>query len=480
MEQSDPKKPCLERQRPVAGQRRRRKPKLDATRFELVHADAAGIDLGNLSHWVAVPPHRPGETVREFRTTTSALEAMADWLLEHGVRTVAMEATGVLWVPVYELLERRGLDVCLVHAAHVKNASGRKTDVLDCQWIQKLHSCGLLRPSFRPSDEVVVLRSYVRQRAELARAQSAYVQRMQKALTQMNLRLPIVVGDITGVTGLAIIRHMLEGQRDPKVLAQLRDRRCKHTEAEIAEALHGNWRDEHLFALRQSLATWEHLTRQLSDVDREIESALRALGDDPRVDPTQTLEPASKKIRVAQRELGFDARTLLHQKAGADITDITGISLLTALTIVSEVGTDMTRWPTDGHFASWLGLAPNRRVSGGKEISSRVRHRNTNRAAAAFRIAASTVYRSDNPFGSFYRRKAAKGKALAVTATAHRMARCVYAILKHGTAYAAQGLAVQRAREQARHVASLQRAAAKYGLQLIPVPAPTDDASATG
>lgn len=463
---------------PAAGPRQRRKKKVDTTRFELVHPHAAGIDLGNLSHWVAIPPDRSGETVREFCTTTGALEAMADWLCEQGVRTVAMEATGVLWVPVYELLERRGLEVCLVHAAHVKNASGRKTDVLDCQWIQKLHACGLLRASFRPDDKVVVLRSYVRQRAELVRAQGAYVQRMQKALTQMNLRLPIVVDDITGVTGLCIIRRILDGERNPHVLAALRDRRCKHTEAEIAEALHGNFRDEHLFALRQSLATFEHLERQLADVDREMEQALRALHDDPRVDQTTPLAPASKKIRVAQKDLGFDARTLLRDKAGADITDITGVSLLTALTIISEVGTDMTRWPSDGHFAAWLGLAPNRRVSGGKEISSRSRHRNSNRAAAAFRMAASSVHHSDGPLGNFYRRKVPKGKPLAVTATAHRLARWVYAILKHGTKYVEQGLAAQQVREQQRHIASLRRAAAKYHLALVPFPEDPPDQEA--
>jgi transposase len=480
MNQDDPeKKRPAKPKTPARGGKRGRK-KVDTTRFELVHPDAAGIDLGNQSHWVAIPPDRAGETVREFGTTTGALHAMADWLAAHNVRTVAMEATGVLWVPVYELLERRGFEVYLVHAAHVKNAAGRKTDVLDCQWIQKLHACGLLRASFRPDDKTVVLRSYVRQHAEIVRQQSAYTQRMQKALAQMNIRLAIVVADITGVTGLSIIRHILDGERDPQVLAELRDRHCKHSVAEIAEALRGNWREEHLFALRQALATWEHLDRQLDEVNREIEKALTALSDDPRVDASQPLPPPTPKIRVAQKSLGFDARTLLHQKAGADITEITGVNLMTALTIVSEIGTDMSRWPTVGHFAAWLRLAPNPRISGGKELPSRPSGKNTNRAANAFRMAASTVNRSDGPLGTFYRRKAHKGKTLAVKATAHRLARWVYTILKHGTKYNEHAITRYQQREQQRHIASLRRAAAKYNLALVPAAPPPPSDPETG
>lgn len=438
-----------------------------SAQFAVVHPDAAGIDIGGQSHWVAVPPERGGQTVREFSAFTHSLHEMVDWLKDHHVTTVAMEATGVLWIPVFEVLDSAGLEVYLVNAAHVKNVSGRKSDLLDCQWIQKLHACGLLQRSFRPDDKTVVLRSYVRQRSELVRVQGACIQRMQKALTQMNLQLHLVVTDITGVTGMAILKQILAGQRDPHVLASLRDPRCKRSEAEIAQALCGTWRQEHVFALRQSVETFEHLGRQIQEVDQQIEQALVAMDSDGRIDPDTPLEPPPKKIRVAQKELGFDARTLLYQKAGADLTRILGISLLTALTIISEIGTDMSRWPTVKHFASWLGLAPNRRISGGKELSSHTR-KTHNRAAQAMRVAVSGLYRSHSPLADFYRRKLPKGKPLAITATAHRMARLIYAILKNGTEYAEEKLAQEQERNRDRQVAALTRAAVRLGLSVVP------------
>lgn len=448
--------------RPTPSQSRAASPQ-----FAVVHKDAAGIDIGGQSHWVAVSPERGGETVREFSAFTHSLHEMVGWLKSHNVRTVAMEATGVLWIPVFEVLETAGFEVYLVNAAHIKNVSGRKSDLLDCQWIQKLHACGLLQRSFRPDDKTVVLRSYVRQRGELVRAQAASTQRMQKALVQMNLQLHLVVSDITGVTGLSILKRILAGERDPLVLASLRDSRCKRSEAEIAEALRGTWREEHLFALRQSLATYEHLERQIGEVDQQIHQALVAMHDDPRVDPNTPLAPPPLKVRVAQKALGFDARTLLYQKAGADLTRILGISLLTALTIVSEIGTDMSRWPTVKHFASWLGLAPNKRISGGKELSSHTR-KTKNRAAQALRMAASTLYRSDTALAAFYRRKLPKGKPVAITATAHRMARWIYAILKNGTEYAEESQAQEEARNRDRQLAALKRTAAHLGMTIIP------------
>jgi transposase len=442
------------------------KPRAASPHFAVVHSDAAGIDIGGQSHWVAVPPERGTETVREFGAFTHSLHEMVDWLRSHKVRTVAMEATGVLWIPVFEVLETAGFEVCLVNAAHVKNVSGRKSDLLDCQWIQKLHACGLLQRSFRPADQTVVLRSYVRQRGELVRAQAASIQRMQKALMQMNLQLHLVVEDISGLTGLSILKAILDGERNPKVLAAMRHPRCKRSEEEIAQALCGTWRQEHLFALRQSFATFEHLERQIGEVDQQIHQALVAMDDDPRVDPKTPLEP-HPKVRVAQKALGFDARTLLYQKAGADLTRVLGISLLTALTVISEIGTDMSRWPTVKHFTSWLGLAPNTRISGGKELSSHTR-KTKNRAAAALRIAASTLYRSDTPLGAFYRRKLHKGKPVAITATAHRMARCIYSLLKNGTQYVEEGLAAEQARNRDRQIVALQRTAARLGLVVVP------------
>jgi transposase len=434
--------------------------------FAIVHADAAGIDIGGQSHWVAVPPERPGETVREFSAMTHGLHSMVDWLKLQSVRTVAMEATGVLWIPVFELLETAGFEVFLVNAAHVKNVSGRKTDLVDCQWIQKLHACGLLQRSFRPDDKFVVLRSYVRQRAELVRAQATATLRMQKALVQMNLQLHLVVGDITGLTGLSIIRKIVDGEHDPQVLSALRDPHCRRSQREIAEALHGTVRAEHVFALKQALATWEHLQRQIAEVDQQIEQALTMLDDDTRQDPKPALPAPDLKARRAQKAFGFDGRTLLYQKTGTDLTRVLGISLQTALTVVSEVGTDMSRFPTARHFASWLGLAPNRRISGGKELSSRTR-KTKNRAAQALRLAASTLYRSDTPLGAFYRRKLFKGKPVAITATAHRLGRCVYALLKNGAPYLEERLAADHARDQARQLSSVARAAAKLGLKLV-------------
>jgi transposase len=465
-----PKKSPRPNKRPRSTRTPRPKPsksKAASPQFAVVHPNAAGIDIGGQSHWVAVPPERGGETVREFSAFTHSLHEMVDWLKSHNVCTVAMEATGILWIPVFEVLETAGFEVYLVNAAHAKNVSGRKSDLLDCQWIQKLHACGLLQKSFRPADKTVVLRSYVRQRGELVRAQAASTQRMQKALMQMNLQLHLVVSDITGLTGLTILKRILEGERDPLVLAALRDPRCKRSEVEIAEALRGTWREEHLFALRQSLATFEHLERQISEVDEQIHQALAAMDNDPRVDPNTPLDPAPKKIRDAQKALGFDARTLLYQKAGADLTRILGINLLTALTVLSEIGTDMSRWPTAKHFASWLGLAPNRRISGGKELSSHTR-KTKNRAGQALRIAASTLHRSDTALAAFYRRKLHKGKPVAITATAHRLARWIYAILKNGTQYAEEILAQEEERNRERQVAALKRTAAHLGLAVVP------------
>jgi transposase len=302
--------------------------------FAVVHPDAAGIDIGGHSHWVAVPPEREGETVHEFGAFTKDLHSMVDWLKSHGVRTVAMEATGVLWIPVFELLETEGFEVFLVNAAHVKNVSGRKTDLVDCQWIQKLHACGLLQRSFRPDDKVVVLRSYVRQRAELVRGQSAEILRMQKALVQMNLQLHLVVSDITGATGLSILRKVIDGERDPLVLAGLRNRGCTHSELEIAEALRGTFRAEHIFALRQALQRWEHLWRQIAEVDQIADRI--AIVDRGRVVVAGALDDVRENFRRIQLVFDGDAPGPAFRAPGVERVRRKG----RVLTVLSSAGAE--------------------------------------------------------------------------------------------------------------------------------------------
>ena len=435
--------------------------------FAILHPDAAGIDIGGESHWVAIPPDRGGSTVREFGVFSDDLESMADWLIAHRVTTVAMESTSVYWIPVYEYLERRGLTVLLANAAHVKNVSGRKTDLLDCQWLQKLHACGLLSGSFRPTDRIVVLRSYLRQRQQLVEDCTACVLRMQKALTQMNVQLHTVVSQISGVTGMAIIDAILSGERDARVLARLRHKRCANDEATIARALRGTWRDEHLFALRHAVASWRHHLAQIDEVDRAIQAAVAAIDDHPDADPS-TLQPLRKGDKAAANALGFDARTLLFQKTAVDLTRIPGISVTTAATLIGEIGLDMSRWPNERAFCSWAGVAPNTRISGGRKLSSRTR-RTKNRAGQALRLAANALQRTTTELGGTYRRLRARlGAPKAITAVANKIGRLVYALLKNGTTFIERGLAEAEARFKAKQTKTLQRLAADLGYTVVP------------
>ncbi len=433
--------------------------------FPPLNLNAAAIDIGATSHFVAVPAGRDTVSVREFATFTADLHRLADWLAECGVDTVVMESTGVYWIPLFEILEERGFEVRLVDARHVKNVSGRKSDVLDCQWLQQLHTYGLLNGAFRPDDQIVVLRSYLRQRAMLVQYAAAHIQHMQKALQQMNVLLHLVVADITGVTGLNIIHAILAGERDPQVLAQHRDPRCKNSAEVIAKSLEGNYRDEHLFALAQAVVLYDSYQAQLAACDERIEQYLASLD---RV--TEEAPPPPRKPRQApkQNQPRFDARTYLYQLTGVDLTTIDGVEAGSALGLLAEIGTDMGRWKTANHFVSWLGLCPGTRKSGGKVLSSKSKP-TASRAAAILRMAAGSLHHSQRALGAYYRRMATRiGKPQAVTATAHKLARIVYSMLKHGTAYVDAGQDYYERQYKQRVVRNLERRAKSLGFELVP------------
>jgi transposase len=411
---------------------------------------AAGIDIGSRSHFAAVPEGTDEQPVREFSTFTGDLERLAEWLIACGVTTVAMESTGIYWIPVFEILESHGLEVKLVNARHVKNVPGRKSDVLDCQWLQQLHTYGLLRGAFRPVEHVCTLRAYVRQRATLVRNAASYIQRMQKALAQMNLQLHNVVTDITGVTGMRIIKAILGGERSPNILAAMRNQRCKNSEATIARSLKGSYRPEHLFSLRQAVELYEFHQAKIADCDREILEQLKSFDDGQGIPPANVEEA-------------------LQRMSGVDLTSIDGIDTNTALKILAEIGTDMSRWKTAKHFASWLGLSPGTKVSGGKVLSSATKPV-ANKAAAALRMAAFTLFNSKSALGAYLRRQRARlGAPKAITATAHKLARLVYAMLSHGTAYFDAGQEYYEERYRSRVLQNLKRKAQELGFELVTI-----------
>lgn len=425
----------------------------------LVHlnAYAAGIDIGSKSHFVAVPEGVDSEPIREFSTFTDDLERLADWLIACGITTVAMESTGIYWIPVFEILDSRGLEVRLVNARHVKNVPGRKSDVLDCQWLQQLHTYGLLRGAFRPADQVCALRAYVRQRGTLVRISASHIQHMQKALAQMNLQLHNVVSDVTGMTGIRIIKAILAGERNPKTLAKLRDKRCKNDEETIARSLHGNYRPEHLFSLKQAVELHEFYQAKIADCDRQILEQLKLF------------DAAESGQNGSSGKAPTSLEEALLQMSGVDLASIDGIDTNTALKIIAEIGTDMSRWKTDKHFASWLGLCPGAKISGGKVLSSATK-RIANRAAVALRMAAFSLIRSKSALGAYIRRQRARlGASKAITATAHKLARLVYSMLKNGTAYIDVGQQYYEERYRSRVVQNLKRKAQELGFELIAV-----------
>lgn len=433
--------------------------------IEVTHPDAAAVDVGGATHYAAVRPDID-EPVRSFNCFTGDLHAMADWFEQCGVKIVAMESTGVYWIPLYEVLERRGFEVLLVNAREVKNVSGRKSDVLDCQWLQQLLTFGLLRGAFRPADHMCALRSLWRQRARLLRDQGRYVQHMQKAMTLMNLQLANAISDVAGVTGLKIVRAIVDGERDPQVLAAYRDCRIKASEEEIAASLLGNWRDEHLFALKQALSAFDFCAGQLAECDAEVERAMKALH-------VHDGKPAAGRKRSRSRNAPkFDVREHLFKIGGVDITRIDGIDVTTAMTVISEIGVDMTRFKTIKHFTSWLGLCPGTKISGGK-VLGKASKRSANRAAQALKLAAAALRSSRSALGAYYRRMCARmDKGKAVTAAAHKLARMVYIMLTRGEEYVDKGQQYYEERYRERVVRGLAKKAAELGLQLSPVAEP--------
>ena len=434
-----------------------------SARLAPVHPEAAGIDVGSRSHFVSVSPDRDDRPVREFEAFTADLHALADWLTQCRVTTVALESTGVYWIPLFEILEQRGFEVLLVDARRLKTVPGRKTDVLDCQWLQQLHTYGLLAGAFRPDDAACVLRSYLRQRAMLIEHASHHIQHMHKALEQMNVKLNNVLSDITGLTGMAIIDAILAGQRDPLTLAKLRDPRCRNSEETIARSLHGNWRDDHLFELRQAHELYRTYQAMLVECDVRIEEYLATFEDQTDGKPL----PAKKRKRNPNAPQ-FDARGELYRMLGVDLTRIDGLDANTVLKVIGEIGTDITRWPTVKHFTSWLCLCPGNQKTGGKQHSGKTR-RSSNRAAAALRLAAQSLERSQTALGGFYRRmKARLGAPKAVTATAHKLAKLIYSMLRHGCEYVDMGQAAYEEQYHQRILRNLNRRATQFGYILSP------------
>lgn len=443
----------------------------------VVNPQAAGADIGADSIYICIPGPDQTQIVRTFGVYTADLHAIADWLVAHGIQTIAMESTGVYWIPLFEVLEARGIHCCLISGNLARRLPARhKTDVLDCQWIQTLHSLGLLTESFRPDADLIALRSLLRHRAQLIEHRSPHVLHMQKALMHMNIRLDQAVSDLTGDTGLRIIRAIVAGERDPHKLAALRHPQCKKSTAEIAQALSGTWREEHLFVLKQSLELYDFYTSQIEACDAEIErtySAIRPDWPDPAPDDRDPLPPNKRGSRSKNlsKNASVQVRRHLRRITGIDLTAVDGLSLDLAQKIISEIGTDMGKFPTVKHFTSWLKLCPNNQITGGKIIRSTT-GKSHNRARQAFLQAAASMARSNSAFGAFYRRLRARiGPAQAQVATAHKIARVVYHLLKFKVEY--QQMSAQEYERQFREqeIRHLQRKAARLGFTLSPQPA---------
>jgi transposase len=443
--------------------------------LDVVHSDAAGIDVGNNEHYVAVAPEKTDESVQRFGCFTGELQRLARFLKAHGIRSVAMQSTGVYWIPLYDLLEEQGFQVYLVNARDTKNLPGRKTDVQESQWLLKLHTYGLLRNSFRPTSDIRTLRTYWRQRADHVQTASECANRMQKCLTQMNLQLANVISNIMGQTGQKILRAILAGERNAEKLAAMRDSRIRATEKEIVASLTGNWRPELLFCLKQEMDRYDFCQWQIAECDEHIQQHLATLTSRPKsteVDNKPPVKPQKKKPPKGNSPT-FPLEQELVRITGVDFTRIDGINVMTAQTIISEVGVDMTRWPSESHFASWLGLCPNNAVSGGKVLRRDTR-RIVNRAATAFRIAASTLRLSDSYLGAQFRRFRGKlGAPKAITAMAHKLAVLFYRMLRFGQEYVDRGVKVYEERYREQQLSLLNKRAAQLGFSVIPLVAQT-------
>ena len=427
----------------------------------------AGIDIGSKSHFVAVPSDRDPKPVREFLTFTSDLLRMVKWLKECKIKTIIMESTGVYWIPAFELLERSGFEVKLVNARHVKNVSAHKTDVEDCQWLQQLGTFGLLKSAFRPADAILPLRTFLRQRDMLIKTSSQHIQHMQKALTQMNLQIHNVISDITGKTGMAIIRAIVAGIHDPKILAQFRNERCHNPETVIEASLVGNYREEHLFSLKQALELYDFYAQKISECDIQIEEELKKFETKSKSETeTKTLKKSNRK-KLRKHEYPFALHLELIRMTGVDLSKIPSIGASTALLIVSEIGLDMSRWRSAKQFASWLGLCPGNKVSGGKRLSGKTKPC-ANRVAIALRVAANTLYNSQCAYGAYLRRmKMRLGSPKAITALAHKLAKLIYMMLKYGHEYIEKGVEYYENMYQKRREASLKKKAKELGYELV-------------
>jgi len=451
--------------------RKRRIPEPQRSELPRINLDAAGLDIHQAEIWACVPCDRAEEPIRCFGTYTPDLESLADWLQACGIKTVAMESTGVYWIPIYEILEQRGLELYVVNARHAKNVAGRKDDVCDAQWIQTLHSYGLLSRSFLPDATWRPLRAYWRHRMGLIQHRASHIQHMQKALQQMNVQLTQVLSDITGVTGMQIIRAIVAGERDPVTLAQFRDRRCAHSTENIAKALTGNYRAEHVFALKQALALYDFYTAQIAECDAEMERLYAEMQDvsGPDGDPLPPLGPRSNNNSHSKNAPIFDLRTHLYRITGVDLVAITGLEESTIQTIISETGIDMSRWCTVKRFGSWLGLAPRNDISAGKVLRTKTA-KQRNRAGQAFRMAAQSVNRSNTAIGAYYRRLAARvGVQQATVATAYKIARIFYTMLKKRTQFQETGADEYERRYRERAIARLGKKAFTFGYRLVPV-----------
>ena len=432
-----------------------------------INFNAAGIDIGSSEIYVCVPEGRDTEPVKHFGTFTCELNEISDWLKKCGVDTVAMESTGVYWVPLYEILESNGFKVYLVNARHVKNVPGRKTDTLDCQWLQQLHTYGLLSGSFHPEKEIAELRSLVRHRENLISYRSSHIQHMQKSLHLMNIQLDNVIGDITGYTGMKIIRDIVDGERNPKELASYRDPRCKKSEEDIAKSLEGNYKAEYIFQLKQSLDLYDYYGQLIKDCDLEIKKKYSQFTYKLTDEEQEKLAEIVIKRIPKKNEPNFDLHGYLYKICGVDLTKIDGLNVLSVQTIISEIGVDMSKWPSEHHFTSWLGLCPYNDISGGKVLKTRTK-KTKNKANKALRMAAQSLYRSKSALGAFYRRmKARLGPAKAITATAHKIARIIYSMLKSQTEYNDPGANYYEEKYKERAIKNLKRKASQLGLQIV-------------
>jgi transposase len=434
--------------------------------MEVLRPHAAGIDVGHAEHYVAVPPGRSDPSVQTFGSFTADLHRLAKWLQACRIETVVMQATGVYWMAVYQVLESYGFEVYGVNAKYTKTLPGRKTDVLECQWLQKLHTFGLLNNSFLPPEQIRVLRTYLRQRENLVASAATCIQQMQKVLTEMNVQLANVIRDLSGKTGMAILKAILSGERDPQRLAALADRRIQASRQEIAQSLEGHWREDLLFVLQQVHDLYFFYLQSLSDCDRHIEAHLKTL--QTKVEGAAQPLPAANRLPNRKHIPQTNLREELYRITGVDLTRVDGIQVQTAQVVISEVGVDMTRWPDEHHFASWLGLSPNHTITGGKVIR-RGTKKVLNRAAQALRLAAQTLHRSKSYLGAKYRRLRARlDGPVAITAMAHQLARLIYRLLRYGTEYHDKGMQHYERQHRENQMKWLRKQAAQLNMQLIP------------